>query len=275
MREIADARDFLAATAGWRDGDPVGANLMASVAQQVVGGRTYERQWWFVAESADAVVGAAMWTPPHAVAVATMPTPAAHGLADAIAALAVPVPGVVGPVAAATEFARRFTPDALVERRERILVLDTYVPPPPVPGAARRASRDDVDLMTGWLRDFATETGMPFVGTPDAVLAVLPRTWLWEDHGVPVALAGHAPIVATSGHRTARIGPVFTPASQRGRRYASALTAAVVEHLRESADVVMLFTDASNPTSNAVYERLGFSHTDDLVELGLRRPSGA
>ena len=29
----------------------------------------------------------------------------------------------------------------------------------------------------------------------------------------------------------------------------------------------MLFTDASNPTSNAIYERLGFRHVADVVDL--------
>jgi predicted GNAT family acetyltransferase len=29
----------------------------------------------------------------------------------------------------------------------------------------------------------------------------------------------------------------------------------------------MLFTDAANPTSNALYERLGYVHADDVVEL--------
>jgi predicted GNAT family acetyltransferase len=31
----------------------------------------------------------------------------------------------------------------------------------------------------------------------------------------------------------------------------------------------MLFTDAANPTSNHVYEALGFIHEADVVELAL------
>ena len=45
--------------------------------------------------------------------------------------------------------------------------------------------------------------------------------------------------------------------------------AGVVEHLLPDVDAVMLFTDASNPTSNAIYERLGFRHVADVVDLDL------
>ncbi len=37
--------------------------------------------------------------------------------------------------------------------------------------------------------------------------------------------------------------------------------------LLEAADIVMLFTDAANPTSNGVYERLGFRVVGEVVDL--------
>ena len=56
-----------------------------------------------------------------------------------------------------------------------------------------------------------------------------------------------------------RIGPVFTPRSSRGRGYGSAVTAAAA-HLarRGGVDDVVLFADLANPTSNAIYQRIGF-----------------
>ena len=45
------------------------------------------------------------------------------------------------------------------------------------------------------------------------------------------------------------------------------MTSAVVEHLLPLTTDVMLYTDASNPTSNGVYERLGFRRVADVVDL--------
>ena len=46
-----------------------------------------------------------------------------------------------------------------------------------------------------------------------------------------------------------------------------AATACVVDALLPQVDVVMLFTDAGNVTSNQVYEALGFVHSADVVEI--------
>ncbi len=88
------------------------------------------------------------------------------------------------------------------------------------------------------------------------------RLLLWEVYGEPVAMAGHAPILVIPAHPVGRIGPVFTPDEQR-RQDSGRLSPGVVERLQSRCDVIMLFTDASNATSNGVYERLGF-------ELGRR-----
>jgi predicted GNAT family acetyltransferase len=66
-----------------------------------------------------------------------------------------------------------------------------------------------------------------------------------------------------------RVGPVYTPAEHRRRGYGAAITSAVVEHLLPLTTTVMLYTDAANPTSNGVYERLGFRVVADVVDLEL------
>lgn len=273
VRRVPSAAEFLDATVGWRCADPVGTNVIGSVAQQVAAGRRFDDEFWFVAEDAGVVVGGAMWTPPHLVALAAMPPAAVDAIGDTIATTALAVPGVVGPPEPVHRFAARLRLDVAVRLRERTLVLGAYRPPATVPGAARPATLADLDLVSDWMRQFATDTGLALAGAPDAVRAVLPRMWLWQDGGRPVSLAGHAPIVTTPSARVGRVGPVFTPSSQRGRGYASAVTAAVVEHLLPHTEVVMLFTDAANPTSNGIYERLGFAHVGDVVELVLRRAS--
>jgi predicted GNAT family acetyltransferase len=68
----------------------------------------------------------------------------------------------------------------------------------------------------------------------------------------------------------ARIGPVYTAREQRGRGYASAGVAAVSRLLLDRGARVCLFTDQANPTSNRIYEALGFRPVVDMANLVIR-----
>ena len=97
----------------------------------------------------------------------------------------------------------------------------------------------------------------------------LERMWLWEVEGEPVAMAGHANVVATPGGSVGRLGPVYTLPEARGRGYGSAITAVVSRVLLAQGATVMLYADVANPTSNGVYERLGFRAVAEHVEADL------
>jgi predicted GNAT family acetyltransferase len=92
-----------------------------------------------------------------------------------------------------------------------------------------------------------------------------PGLYLWEDPlGTPVCL------VATGGRTPngIRIGPVYTPPGRRGRGYASALTAAVsTVRLGSGARVCFLYTDLANPTSNRIYQNVGYEPVCDAAEF--------
>jgi predicted GNAT family acetyltransferase len=63
-----------------------------------------------------------------------------------------------------------------------------------------------------------------------------------------------------------QVDPVYTPAPLRGRGYAGAVTAEVSRAaLAAGATDGVLFTDAANPTSNALYRRLGYVPVVDWV----------
>ena len=65
-----------------------------------------------------------------------------------------------------------------------------------------------------------------------------------------------------------RVGPVYTPPGLRGRGYGGAATAAVSQAaLGAGAREVVLYTDLANPTSNALYQRLGYRPVEDRVVL--------
>ena len=86
--------------------------------------------------------------------------------------------------------------------------------------------------------------------------------YLWDDHG-PVSLTA-------VGGRTphgARVGPVYTPPERRGRGYASSLVAAVSQaQLDAGCRSLFLFTDLANPTSNHIYQAIGYEPVRDVAD---------
>jgi predicted GNAT family acetyltransferase len=64
-----------------------------------------------------------------------------------------------------------------------------------------------------------------------------------------------------------RISLVYTPGEKRGRGYASACVAALSdEQLRAGRSRCFLFTDLANPTSNRIYQRIGYRPVCDFQE---------
>lgn len=54
----------------------------------------------------------------------------------------------------------------------------------------------------------------------------------------------------------------------RGHGYGSAVTAAAADlALRRGVTDVVLFADLANPTSNAIYQRIGFEAVGDSVRI--------
>jgi predicted GNAT family acetyltransferase len=93
--------------------------------------------------------------------------------------------------------------------------------------------------------------------------------WLWEVDGEPVSLSGWSAI----DEHGARIGPVYTPPTLRGRGYASNLVARVSGWLLEGGrSACYLYTDLANRTSNHVYTRVGYRMVCESQEIAFRAP---
>ena len=69
-----------------------------------------------------------------------------------------------------------------------------------------------------------------------------------------------------------RVAPVYTPPEHRANGYGSAVTAAVSQHVMNAgATSVVLFTDLANPTSNSIYQKIGYRPVYDSTELEFTR----
>lgn len=80
---------------------------------------------------------------------------------------------------------------------------------------------------------------------------------------MPVAMAG----VSGRTPSGARVGAVYTPPDRRRRGYASALVATLSQaQLDAGARFCFLFTDLANPTSNKIYQDIGYEPVCDVDE---------
>ena len=287
-----DISVFVAAADDYLRGDPVRNTVPLSVLAGLLAsgpaayGDDPPQFGWH--ESGGRSDGAVLRTPPHPLLVAGFPAGAAAGLLSQLAATpphAVTPPHTVTPPDAANmldrdadEFsaawARVTGGRTAVHHQMALFRLADLRPPSPAPaGTARAPGEGDVDLLAAWTGAFGTETGAT-VGDPARAVG----EWLsyggmllWEDNG-PAAMA----VLSRTVAGVCRVGTVYTPPSRRQRGYGGAITTAISQQaLDAGAAEVVLYTDLANPTSNALYERLGYRRTGGRVTLDLRQDRGA
>jgi predicted GNAT family acetyltransferase len=273
VENLPDAQSFLDATAEMRGRFPLHTNVMGSVAGGVATGlRTYDSPFWWVVRDQGAVVAMAMRTAPFSLAVSPMDDAAATALGRAVVAADPGNPGVFGPasvVAAVCAAVRAVGDDRPVtEGRRDVLYEVETLRAPTVKGSWRIAGERDYSLVLAWIRLFHLDVADPAIDTQGAMSRLRADSmYLWEVDGTPVSLAGHAPPAESEGVVVSRVGPVYTPTEQRNHGYAAAVTAAVTARLLASGARVMLHADAANPTSNGVYQRLGYVARDEMVHV--------
>jgi predicted GNAT family acetyltransferase len=192
---------------------------------------------------------------------------AASAFADDLAPDGPGLQGVVGALPAAEGFAQRWheltgrTRRLRVRLRQHALVAVNEVPA--ASGAPRTATEADTDWLIERQYAFLAEVGLP--DPPGRVREILPRRvlrgefWIWDDGGA-VAYAGYN----DAAPDFARVAPVYTLPECRGRGYATALVAQMsIALLARGKRRLFLTTDIANPTSNAIYARIGFRAEND------------
>jgi predicted GNAT family acetyltransferase len=217
----------------------------------------------------DRVVAAALRTPPYRLVLSEMDDPRAIELM-ARDTVELDLPGVQGPVEVVRDFVSTRqalgAPKAEREIGERIYRLREVIPPRPVAGAMRAVRPDDRELVARWIHEFmlealAEDDRPGAAAAADRWIAGQGTLQLWDIDGEIVSLAG---VRGPTPHGI-RIGPVYTPPDRRGRGYASALVAAASQaQLDAGKTFVFLFTDLANPTSNHIYQAIGYEPVGEI-----------
>jgi uncharacterized protein len=284
VERFSDAQAFLDSVGPFLAEHEAEHNLLFGIAATlIIDSERYRDEPYLAAvKRDDEVVAAALMTPPHNVVLSMTDDP------EAIVALGrdlgrnrLSVPGVTAPVKVARRFADLWTQrhglTAKLAFAQRIYRLERVTRPTNVPGTLRTATDADRDLLVDWVQAFLVEVlEHPAEGEAEAIVESALQTgsrtfYLWEDGGRSVALAG----VTGPTPNGIRMGPVYTPPPSRGRGYGSAVTAAASQaQLDAGRTFVFLFTDLSNPTSNKIYQAIGYEPVIDVDQLAFE-PGGA
>lgn len=290
MRFFDDPADFLDTAGGALAEQPVLSTVVAGMAERVQAQARAGVPWpagvprWFAAVLEDSrVVGTAMRTAPfgdHPAYLLPMPEPAVQLLTQALLARDEPVLAANGALPAVRVFCEDMAAatgrTVVVAQHTRLFELGDLVEPRPTAGRLRPARLDERELVGSWYDAFRVDADVQAGREPGSSPHESPseeelvrrievgRMYLWvddEDRPVNVTAAS----VATYG--VSRIGPVYTPGEERGRGYASAAVYEVSRLLREQGERPCLFTDQANPTSNKVYEAIGYRPLVDMANL--------
>lgn len=228
-----------------------------------------------IVEEESSLVLAAAMTPPYNIILYSRPADYQHALElliQDIRARQLVLPGCSGPEPLASDFARlwhqRTGHPYHIGTNERLFILTEVIPPPVVPGILRPATDDDFPLVNQWLLEFQQEAqhaeniDRRLIEETTRRKMRAGEIYLWElPDGETVSLAGKTrPIV-----HTISVGPVYTPPKYRGKGYASNCVAALSQHLLNSDwQSCCLFTDLANPTSNSIYQKMGYQPVCDF-----------
>ena len=270
--------------------EPVLSTVVAGVAERVRLQREDGIAWpegvpcWFaVVLEGDRVLGTAMRTATfgaHPAYLLPMPDDAVRALAAELIGRDEVVTAANGALPAVQVFCDEMAAHTggmtRVGQHTRLFELGDLVEPAPVEGRLRPATVDEQDLVGSWYEAFMADADEQAGREPGASAHETPsaedlrrrieggRVFVWEDEsGRPV----HVTAASQPSYGVSRIGPVYTPKEHRGRGIASAAVAQDSRLLRDSGERPCLFTDQANPTSNKIYEAIGYRPVVDMANL--------
>jgi predicted GNAT family acetyltransferase len=274
-----DAAAFLHKTQTTLEANEAANNLMLGICFRLrdFPNRMRNTPYLITVEGEEGLAVAAVMTPPHKLVVYGARSnfdQAFEAVARDLIANQWKVPGVLGPSEVAKAFAETWAKVSgtgyRTGMRQRIYVLQQVIQPKPISGKLCLAAEDDLGLVTKWLRGFQEdafgEGDMVLVRETAETKIAHREIYLWED-GEPVSMASKTRPM-TKG---ISVSLVYTPPELRGCGYATACVASLSQLLLDSGwQFCSLFTDLSNPTSNSIYQRIGYKPVCDFNEYLFR-----
>ncbi len=249
-------------------------NLLLGLAERLrSGNHAYDDPIYLATvEDDDEVIGCAMRTPPHKLLLTRMPQEALPLLIEDVAELYSTLPGILGSEEAARSCAeiwcRMRGSEFSRGMRQGIYALEKVAAPAqPAAGHLRSAAESNFVLVCKWSDGFHRDIGLAEVPVEQIERLISGRhLFIWEDGEPKSIVAG----VGRTAHGI-RISFVYTPPEFRGRGYATTAVAELSRrYLEEGLQFCFLYTDLSNPTSNSIYQRIGYRQVCEVVDYDIQ-----
>lgn len=140
------------------------------------------------------------------------------------------------------------------------------------PGAWRYATQEDAQLIEKWYGFFEEDTGLPKTASGEIknrvkIMLDAKEAFLWENEGKIVSMMKKARPTAHG----VTVSLVFTPKEERKKGYARTMVATGSRELLKEFQFCVLYTDMLNPTSNKIYQEIGYQKIIDSVHLGFEK----
>jgi uncharacterized protein len=240
--------------------------------------RVWEKEKPFLAtvKKDGKIMLAAMLIPPHAILLLEKEEAdgiaAAPHLADYLIKENYAIQKVHAPKTVGKAFSVHWTAAHQLEEKVlmdvRLYTLQSVIQPAVRPGKLRLATESDLTFLPQWIVEMTGEINQ-LMTREEAEEYANTRVrdgflFIWEDGGKAVCMASKT----RPNVKGVAVNLVYTPKELRGKGYASACVAALSEHLlQEGYEFCSLFTDLANPTSNKIYQNIGYQPVCDFVEF--------
>ena len=274
LSRLPDASAFLDEAGSLLRAAEAENNLILGLANRLMTDPEFEGpSYYAVVHDGGKVVAAALRTsPPRKLLLTQAPAGALEPLLGDV--LDLQPSGVVGPAEMARAFAslwsERTGVASSVHTNLCIYQLDKVETVPQPPGRFRVATESDLDTLVRFEQAFHEEVGETGARVSTDARIAKHSLFVWED-AQPVSCANVAGFTPTG----VRVSLVYTPPADRRKGYATACVAALSKRLLDSGrSFCFLFADLGNPTSNSIYQKIGYQPVCEFVEIQLSESEG-
>ena len=228
-----------------------------------------EKSYLATVETDGNIVAVAMRTPPHRLLLSKIQDfEAVKAIAQDLH-LIQSLSGVTAPMNEAKAFAevwRSLTGQSYqLIKKLRTFQLEKVQPISSAQGNLPIAAETDKELLLRWYEAFSVETVGGIESDPKRWIehTLLQGTAYILEDKIPVSIACRAELTPNG----ASINMVYTPPEYRKKGYASTCVAILSQTLlSQGYKYCFLFTDLANPTSNHIYQRIGYQPVTDWYD---------
>lgn len=180
------------------------------------------------------------------------------------------VSGIIGQKELCLHFASRWKAKTkkswLIKMNQRIYQLNSLRSIAKSPGHLRLATSADQKILRRWMQEFAEVLGEQIDEEKSRIIVDNylsdASLYVWVDQQI-VSMARKA---RPSDHGIV-VTSVFTPVEYRNQGYATSLVHDLSALLLQDYKFCALYTDLDNPTSNRVYQRIGYRPIADSIVI--------